>query len=97
MALVLKESNVQSLLTMKDGIGLAEEGFVHHARRRTTLASRMVMKLGERGGELPDPGRRRCGSGGFRSENTEGKPGEGEAESTYFAMLHFGVESDLQS
>lgn len=93
MALVLKESDVRSLLTMKDGIRLVEEGFEHYARGRTTLAPRMAMKLDGEAGNfrimaaiVPD-------MGGFGLKTLTGTPGKRKAESTYFAMLYFDVST----
>jgi ornithine cyclodeaminase/alanine dehydrogenase-like protein (mu-crystallin family) len=99
MVLVLKKSNVQSILTMKDGIrlALAEEGFVHHARRRTMLAPRMVMKLESEAGNLRILAALVPDVVGFDLKTPTGTPDKHKAESTYFAMLYFDVENDLQS
>jgi alanine dehydrogenase len=93
MTLLLKESDVRNVLTMKDGIRLVEEGFGHYARGRTTLAPRMVMKLeGEAGNFrimaaiVPD-------MGGFGLKTLTGTPGKRKPENTYFAMLYFDVAS----
>jgi alanine dehydrogenase len=93
MALILRESEVRAVLSMKDGIGLVEDGFRHYARGRTTLAPRMVMKLeGEAGtfrimaAIVPD-------IGGFGLKTLTGTPGKRKSENTYFAMLFFDVES----
>ena len=45
MPLILTESEVQQLLTMKDGVRLVEESFRQYAGGKTTLAPRLVMKL----------------------------------------------------
>jgi alanine dehydrogenase len=91
MALILKESEVRSLLTMKDGIRIVEEGFAQYARGRTTLAPRLVMKLTGDAGTfrimaaiVPD-------MGGFGLKTLTGTPGKRNPESTYFAMLYFDV------
>lgn len=93
MVLVLKESDVRSVLTMKEGVRLVEEGFRRYAEGRTTLAPRMVMKLeGEAGNFrimaaiVPD-------MGGFGLKTLTGTPGKRSAEDTYFAMLYFDVKT----
>lgn len=91
MALVLKESEVARILTMKEGVRLVEEGFRQYAEGRTTLAPRMVMKLEGDAGNfrimaaiVPD-------MGGFGLKTLTGTPGKRAPESTYFAMLYFDV------
>ncbi len=91
MALILKESEVRSLLTMNEGIRIVEEGFAQYARGRTTLAPRLVMKLTGDAGTfrimaaiVPD-------MGGFGLKTLTGTPGKRNPESTYFALLYFDV------
>lgn len=91
MTLVLNESEVRSVLTMRDGIRIVEEGFAQYARGRTTLAPRLVMKLtGDAGtfrimaAVVPD-------MGGFGLKTLTGTPGKRVPESTYFAILYFDV------
>ena len=93
MTLILKENEVRSLLTMKEGIRIVEEAFEQYARGRTTLAPRLVMKLTGDAGTfrimaalLPD-------MGGFGLKTLTGTPGKRKPESTYFAMLYFDVAS----
>jgi alanine dehydrogenase len=91
MALVLQESEVRKVLTMKDGVRLVEEGFAHYARGRTSLAPRLVMKLEGDAGNfrimaaiVPD-------MGGFGLKTLTGTPGKRDPGSTYFAILYFDV------
>jgi alanine dehydrogenase len=91
MALVLQESDVGKVLTMKDGVRLVEEGFEHYARGRTSLAPRLVMKLEGDAGNfrimaaiVPD-------MGGFGLKTLTGTPGKRDPGSTYFAILYFDV------
>jgi alanine dehydrogenase len=93
MTLILKENEVRSLLTMKDGIRIVEEGFEQYARGRTTLAPRLVMKLTGDAGTfrimaaiVPD-------MGGFGLKTLTATPGNRKPGSTYFAMLYFDVET----
>lgn len=93
MALVLKESEVQQILTMNDGVRIVEEAFRHYAERKTTLAPRLVMKLSGVAGNfrimaaiVPD-------MGGFGLKTLTGTPGKRAPENTYFAMLYFDIKS----
>jgi alanine dehydrogenase len=91
MALILTESEVRSVLTMKDGIRLVEEGFAHYARGRTTLAPRMVMKLEGEAGTFRVMAAVVRDMGGFGLKTLTGTPGKRKADRTYFAMLYFDV------
>lgn len=91
MALVLRESEIRQILTMKDGIRLVEEGFAQYARGRTSLAPRLVMKLDREAGNfrimaavVPD-------MGGFGLKTLTGTPGKRDPAATYFAMLFFDI------
>lgn len=91
MTLILNESEVRRLLTMKEGIRIVEQGFEQYARGRTTLAPRLVMKLTGDAGTfrimaaiVPD-------MGGFGLKTLTGTPGKRKPDSTYFAMLYFDV------
>jgi alanine dehydrogenase len=91
MALILKESEVRSLLTMKDGIRIVEEGFEQYARGATTLAPRLVMKLEGDAGTFRIMAAIVPEMGGFGLKTLTGTPGKRKPESTYFAMLYFDV------
>lgn len=91
MALVLKESEVASVLTMADGVRLVEESFRQHAAGATTLAPRLVMKLEGDAGNFRVMAAIVPGMGGFGLKTLTGTPGKRAPESTYFAMLYFDV------
>jgi len=91
MTLILKENEVRSLLTMKDGVRIVEEGFEHYARGRTTLAPRLVMKLTGDAGTFRIMAAIVPEMGGFGLKTLTGTPGKRKPESTYFAMLYFDV------
>jgi ornithine cyclodeaminase/alanine dehydrogenase-like protein (mu-crystallin family) len=93
MALILKESEVRSLLTMKDGIRIVEEGFAEYARGRTTLAPRLVMKLRGDAGTFRIMAAIVPEMGGFGLKTLTGTPGKRKPDSTYFAMLYFDVST----
>jgi len=93
MALILKESDVRSVLTMKDGIRIVEEGFEQYARGRTTLAPRLVMKLTGDAGTFRIMAAIVPEMGGFGLKTLSGTPGKRKPESTYFVMLYFDVVS----
>jgi alanine dehydrogenase len=89
MALILTESEVRSVLTMKDGIRVVEEGFEQYARGRTTLAPRLVMKLAGDAGTFRIMAAIVPEMGGFGLKTLTGTPGKRKAGSTYFALLYF--------
>jgi alanine dehydrogenase len=91
MTLVLKESEVRRVLTMKDGVRLVEEGFAHYARGRTTLAPRLVMKLEGDAGNFRVMAAIVPEMGGFGLKTLTGTPGKRDPARTYFAMLYFDV------
>lgn len=93
MALVLKESDVRKVLTMKDGVRVVEEGFEQYARGRTTLAPRLVMKLEGDAGNFRIMAAIVPGMGGFGLKTLTGTPGKRDPGTTYFAMLYFDVST----
>ncbi len=93
MTLILKENEVRSLLTMKDGIRIVEEGFAQYARGKTTLAPRLVMKLEGEAGTFRIMAAIVPEMGGFGLKTLTGTPGKRKADSTYFAMLYFDVST----
>ncbi len=95
MTLILRENEVRSLLTMKDGIRIVEEGFAEYARGRTTLAPRLVMKLEGDAGTFRIMAAIVPPMGGFGLKTLTGTPGKRKPESTYFAMLYFDVATGV--
>jgi alanine dehydrogenase len=91
MALILKESDVARVLTMKEGVRLVEDGFRHYAEGKTTLAPRMVMKLEGDAGNFRIMAAILPGMGGFGLKTLTGTPGKRDPKSTFFAMLYFDV------
>ncbi len=89
MALILKESDVASVLTMREAVGLVEQAFRLHAEGKTALAPRLIMNLSGDAGNfrimaavVPDVG-------GFGLKTLTGVPGKRPADQTFFAMLYF--------
>lgn len=93
MPLILTESEVKALLTMKDGVRLVEDAFRLYAEHKTSLAPRLVMKLAGVAGNfrvmaavVPD-------MGGFGLKTLTGTPGKRDPDSTYFVILYFDIDT----
>ena len=93
MALILKESDVASVLTMREAIKLVEQAFRLHAEGKTALAPRLIMNLSGDAGNfrimaavVPDVG-------GFGLKTLTGVPGKRPADQTFFAILYFDRDS----
>ncbi len=91
MTLVLKESEIKTILNMKDGIHLVEESFLQYANNQTTLAPRMALKLSGEAGNFRVMAAIVPEMGGFGLKTLTGTPGIRNPKSTYFAMLYFDI------
>ena len=91
MTLILKESDVQQVLTMADGVRLVEDSFRQYADGKTSLAPRLVMKLQGDAGNFRIMAAIVPELGGFGLKTLTGTPGKRSPGSTYFAMLYFDV------
>lgn len=93
MPLILTESEVQKVLTMKDGVRLVEDAFRQYAEGKTALAPRLVMKLSGVAGNFRVMAAVVPEMGGFGLKTLTGTPGKRAPESTYFVMLYFDIET----
>ena len=76
MPLILTESEVKTVLTMKDGICLVEDAFRQYAEGKTTLAPRLVMNLSGVAGNFRVMAAVVPEMGGFGLKTLTGTPGK---------------------
>lgn len=93
MALVLTESDVRQILTMRDGVRLVEAAFRHHESGASTLAPRMILKLSGDAGNFRIMAAVVPEAGGFGLKTLTGTPGKRLDDETYFTMLYFDIET----
>lgn len=89
MALILTETDVAEVLSMREAIRLVEQAFALHSDGRAALPPRIALKLSGEAGAFRVMAASLPEMGAFGLKTLSGIPGKRRIGSTYFVMLLF--------
>ncbi len=89
MPLILRESQVDSLLDMSEGLRIVEESFRQHAQGKVALAPRVALKLSGKAGAFRVMAASLPEMSTFGLKTLTGIPGRRHRDRIYFAILLF--------